>query len=83
MSLPDRVRVLVVGDSGVGKVRSIQLSLVTNGLVHYCDLPPQPLMDHLTLRLPLHPVLNGPFYYFLYKPNGLKGPLHPLNGLFH
>ena len=45
--------------------------------------PTQPIMDHLTLRVPLHPFPNGPFCYFLYKLNGLKRPLHPLNGPVH
>ena len=45
--------------------------------------PKRLLMNHLTLRHSLHPALNGPFYEDLHKTNGLKGPLHLQNGLFH
>ena len=60
--------------SSSGKGPFLNHHLLFSGLVHsFGPHPPtQPLMDHLTLRLPLHPVLHG-----------LKGPLHPLNGLVH
>ena len=37
--------------------------------------PTQPSMDHLTLKLPLDPAFNGPFYEFLNNLNGTKDPL--------